>query len=153
MVFPSKKIFTRVFTVFLLHTVFCVHPCIFWVNHNGILLMYTYIVGDVFVCVFFFKTFKKCGPFLKVFIEFVTVLLLLYVLGVWSQGMWGLCSPTRDRTCTSWIGRQSLNHWTARDVPKNCLLSPFRWFMFSLENLFYPCFQSNETFQPRIFKI
>lgn len=25
--------------------------------------------------------------------------------------------------------------------------------MFSLENLFYPCFQSNETFQPRIFKI
>ena len=130
---------------------FSVHPCIFWVNHNSMLLMYKYIWGDFFL--FFFKTFKICGPFLKVFIEFVTVLLLFYVLGVWSQGMWGLSSPTRDQAHTSCIGRQSLNHWTARDVPINCFLSQFRWFMFSLRNLVYPCFQSNETFQPRIFKI
>ena len=94
---------------------FSVHPCIFWVNHNSMLLMYKYIWGDFFL--FFFKTFKICGPFLKVFIEFVTVLLLFYVLGVWSQGMWGLSSPTRNQTCTACIGKWGLNHWTIREVP------------------------------------
>ena len=54
---------------------------------------------------------------LKIFIEFVTVLLLFYVLVLWPQGMWDLNSLTRDRTCTSCIGRQSLNHWTTREVP------------------------------------
>ena len=41
--------------------------------------------------------------FFKVFIEFVKILLLcFYVLVFWSQGMWDLCSPTRDQTvpCT-----------------------------------------------------
>ena len=31
--------------------------------------------------------------------------------------MWNLRSPTRDGTCTLCIGRQSLNHWTARGRP------------------------------------
>ena len=31
--------------------------------------------------------------------------------------MWDLSSPTGDRTCTPSIGRQSLNHWTTREVP------------------------------------
>ena len=31
----------------------------------------------------------------KVFIEFVTVLLLFYVLVLWPRDMWGLSSPTR----------------------------------------------------------
>ena len=53
----------------------------------------------------------------KVFIECVTVLLLFYVLVFWPQGMWDLSSLTRDQTCTPFIGRQSLNHWTAREVP------------------------------------
>ena len=53
----------------------------------------------------------------KVFIEFVTILLLLYVLGFWLRGMWDLSSLTRDRTRTPCIGRRSLNHWTAREVP------------------------------------
>ena len=57
--------------------------------------------------------------FLKVFIEFVTILLLFYVLVFWPRGMWDLSSSTRDRTCTPCIGRQSLNHWTAREVPQN----------------------------------
>ena len=30
-----------------------------------------------------------------VFIEFVTILLLLYALGFWLQGMWHFSSPTR----------------------------------------------------------
>ena len=53
----------------------------------------------------------------KVFIEFVTISLLFYVLVFWPQGMWDLSSLTRDQTCTPCIGRQSLNHWTAREVP------------------------------------
>ena len=53
----------------------------------------------------------------KVFIAFVTKLLLFYVLGFWPWGMWSLSSPTRDRTRTPCIGRQSLNHWTTREVP------------------------------------
>ena len=55
----------------------------------------------------------------KIFIEFVTVLLLFYVLVFWPQGMWDLSSPIRDRTRTPCIERQSFNHWTAREVPKN----------------------------------
>ena len=55
-------------------------------------------------------------------IEFVTVLLLFYVLVVWLQGMWDLSSLTRDPTCTPCPGRQGLNHWTAREVPGQELL-------------------------------
>ena len=58
----------------------------------------------------------------KVFIEFVTILLVFYVLVFWPWGMWGLSSPTRGQTLTPWIGRQSLNHWTTREVP--------RWYSF-----------------------
>ena len=54
---------------------------------------------------------------LKVFIEFVTILLLFYVLVFWLRGIWDLSSPMRDRTRTPCIGRRSLNHWTAREVP------------------------------------
>ena len=54
----------------------------------------------------------------KVSIEFVTTLLPFYVLVFWPQGMWDLSSLTRDRTLSPCIGRQSPNHWTAREVPK-----------------------------------
>ena len=36
----------------------------------------------------------------------------------WLRGMWDLSSPTRDWTRTPCIGRQSLNHWTAREALK-----------------------------------
>ena len=36
--------------------------------------------------------------FFLIFIEFVTILLLFYVLAFWPQGMWGLSSLTRDQT-------------------------------------------------------
>ena len=55
-------------------------------------------------------------PFLKVFIEFVTIVFLFYVLAFWLWGMWDLSSPTRDWTQTPCTGRSSLNHWTAREV-------------------------------------
>ena len=57
------------------------------------------------------------GPFFKVFIEFVTILLLFYVLVFWPQDLKDLSSLTRDWTHTSCIGRWSLNHWDTRDVP------------------------------------
>ena len=53
---------------------------------------------------FFFKVFLMWTIF-KVFIEFVTILLLFYVLVFWLQGKWDLSSLTRDRTCTPCIGR------------------------------------------------
>ena len=36
----------------------------------------------------------------------------------WPQGMWDLSSPTRNQICIPCIQRQSLNYWTARQVPK-----------------------------------
>ena len=54
---------------------------------------------------------------LKVFIEFVKILLLFYVLGFWPQVMGDLSSPTRDQTCILCSRRRSLNHWTTREVP------------------------------------
>ena len=51
----------------------------------------------------------------KVFIEFVTILLLLFVLSFWDlssqRHMWSLLP------CTPCIERWSLNHWTPREVP------------------------------------
>ena len=52
----------------------------------------------------------------KVFIEFVTILLLFYVLVFWPPGMWDFTSPTRNQTHTLCIGRQSLKHWATREV-------------------------------------
>ena len=65
----------------------------------------------------------------KDFIEFVTILLLFYVLVflVVRLFWWDLIFPTRDRTGTPCIGRQSLNHWTTREVPKYCLLTFGPW--------------------------
>ena len=54
----------------------------------------------------------------KVFNEFVIILLLFYVLAFWLPGIWDLNSPTRDQICTLYLGRQSLNHWLASEVPQ-----------------------------------
>ena len=59
--------------------------------------------------------------FFTVFIEFVTILLLSYVLACWPQSTWDLSSPTRGWTWTPCIGRQSLNHWATREVPIPCI--------------------------------
>ena len=50
---------------------------------------------------------------LKVFIEFVTILLLFYVLVFWPRGMWDLSSPTNDQTTGPCVGSMEsypLNH-------------------------------------------
>ena len=53
---------------------------------------------------FFFLDSFDMDHFLKVFIEFVTILLLFYVSVFWSWGMWGLGSSTRDWTHSPCIG-------------------------------------------------
>ena len=68
---------------------------------------------------------------LKVFTEFVTILLLFYVLVSWPQGTWDFSFLTRNQTHASCLGRENLNHWTAREVPANGSL--------------YPCLQGNLT--------
>ena len=50
----------------------------------------------------------------KVLIEFVTILFLPYVLVFWLGGIRDLSLLSRDPTCTPFIGRQSLNHWTTK---------------------------------------
>ena len=44
--------------------------------------------------------FPSCGPFFKVFIEFVAILLPFYAFGFGLGRRWDLSTPTRDRTCT-----------------------------------------------------
>ena len=78
-----------------------------WKEHKG---------GERLNFFFFLKIFLMWTIF-KVFIEFVTILLLSYVLVFWLRGMWNLSSPTRDRTRIPCIGRWSLNHWTCQGSP------------------------------------
>ena len=52
----------------------------------------------------------------KVFTEFVTILLLFYVLVFWVWGMWDLRSPTRNGTCTRPLEGKVLTYWTARSL-------------------------------------
>ena len=57
-----------------------------------------FIAKEQLFNVFFFLRFFffDVDCFFKVFIEFVTMLLLFYILFSWLQGMWDLSSPTRD---------------------------------------------------------
>ena len=55
----------------------------------------TIVLASPFLKTFFFLMWTI---FWKVCIEFVTILLLFYVLVYWPQGMWDLSSSTRDRT-------------------------------------------------------
>ena len=87
------------------------------------LLRYYYITGTIIETLeprLLFLLFKKN---FKVFIEFVTILLLLYVVFFWPRGLWDLSSPTRDWTCTPCIGRWNLRLWTTREVLELGLLN------------------------------
>ena len=67
--------------------------------------------------IFFKIFFFGCGSFLKSLLNLLQYCFCL-VLDFWSQGMRDLSFLTRDRTCTPCIGRQSLNHWTTREVSR-----------------------------------
>ena len=74
------------------------------------------------VYLFVFKIFLIWTIF-EVFIEFVTILLLFYALFsvwfffFWPRSMEDPSSLTRDRTRSPFIGRQSPNPRTTREVP------------------------------------
>ena len=61
----------------------------------------------IFSTLFFKKHFY-------VFTEFVTILLLFYVLVFWLRDMWDLSFPAKYWILTSCTERRSLNHWTGR---------------------------------------
>lgn len=65
---------------------------------------------------FFFFFFLGCGPFFKVYWICHNVA-SASCCGFLAMGTWDPSSPTGDGTCTLCLGRQSLNPWTAREVP------------------------------------
>ena len=71
---------------------------------------------SLFHLIVFLINFLMWTTFLKVSIEFVTVLFLLYSLVFWPRGMWDLSYLTRDWTHTPGTGKWSFNHWTTREV-------------------------------------
>ena len=74
------------------------------------------------VHIFFLKFFFYLNHFLSLFIEFVTILLLFYVLFSFGHEAGGIFSSLiNDRIHTHCVGRQSLNHWTTREVPMSSL--------------------------------
>ena len=70
----------------------------------------------------FFSRFFFMWTIFKVFIEFITMLLLFYVLVSWPQGMWDLISLTGD--WTSCMKGEVLNCWIFREVPGEIVLFP-----------------------------
>ena len=78
----------------------------------------------------------------KVFLEFVTIFFLYYVLVFWPQGMWDLSSPTSDWTHIPCIGRQNLNHRTARSPCLSVLYIVVCVFYSQTPNLSHPALLS-----------
>ena len=64
----------------------------------------------------------------EVFVQGVTISLLFLFCFFWPGGMWDLSSQTRDPTHTAYIERQTLNHWTTREVLGLSYLFAFRAF-------------------------
>ena len=62
------------------------------------------------------KSFFDVGHFLKSLLNLLQYC-FCFMNFFWLWGMWDLSFPTRDQACASYIGRQSLNHWTTRKVP------------------------------------
>ena len=97
-------------------------------NDSDIVTVPTLVMGmgDLFNWLLFWFPFRVSFFFFKreqqfFHRKFVTILILFYVFIFWPEGMWDLCSPIRDWTCTPCMGRQSLHHWTARGVPLLCV--------------------------------
>ena len=73
--------------------------------------------------IFFFQHFFfffDVDHFLKVFTDFVTILLLqniVYILVFFGYEAHGILAPGPGIKLTPSFGRQNLNHWAARKVP------------------------------------
>ena len=100
----------------------CVRLCLDFISlYLDVQLFQNHVLNKLSLlhCIAFIysPTFFCMRIIFKVFIEFVTVLLLFYILVFWLWEMWDLSSQTRDQTHIPCIRRQSLNHWTAKAVP------------------------------------
>jgi len=69
------------------------------------------------LALFLLRFFFLMWTIVKVFIEFVIILLLLYVFVFWPGGTRDLSSSTKNQTHTLCIGRWSINHWSTMEVP------------------------------------
>ena len=75
---------------------------------------------------FYFLRSFYVNHFLKSWLNFLQYCFFFYVLVFWPSSMWDLRSLTKDWTCTPFIIRWYINHWTTREVPEVSLLKPFR---------------------------
>ena len=62
--------------------------------------------------------FLMWNIFFKSLLNLLQYYFCFIFLFLWPRGMWDLSSPTRNQTHTLFIGRQSLNDWTDREVPR-----------------------------------
>ena len=96
------------------------------------------------------KYLKLREPHLKLLfflsLEFCYHTSSVLCFGFWSQGMWDLSALTRDEGHAPCIARQSLNHWTAKEIPTLLVLSDMSlccccWYCFHipLESLMELC--------------
>ena len=73
---------------------------------------------------FSLKIFFIC-TIIKVFIEFVTILLLIYILVFWPRAMWDLSYPIRDWSCTPASGGDVLT--TEPPGKSHFNMGPHKW--------------------------
>ena len=89
------------------------------------------------------------GPFFfKAFVEFLTILLLFDALDFGMQGMWNVCSPTRDRTHIPCLGSWSLSHWTDHQGSPKCTTLKLGSIVFDFQDTQL----QNKTFSPKLSK-
>ena len=84
-------------------------------KRSGIVMLQLWVFPSMWIYFLMWTIFK-------VFIEFATI--FMFWVFSWPWGMWGPSFPTRNRTCTPCIGRQSPNHWTTREVPRRWIYIP-----------------------------
>ena len=82
-----------------------------WEKSNEVL---TTVGPWVIFIILFFNIFFRCGLFLKYILNLLQHCLCFIF---WPWGVWDLSSLTRDQTLNPYIERQSLNHWTTKEVP------------------------------------
>ena len=73
------------------------------------------------------------------------IISVLYFGFFWPGVMWDLRSPARDRAYKPCVGRQSLNHWTAKEAP-----TVFSWMNEWMKSVTEPrSFESSAQFPER----
>ena len=91
-------------------------------DHEGALFTHTLTPALGSVSPFFFLRFFSIHTIFKVSSEFVTILLLFYVLVLWPWGIVHHSSTVKDQIQSPCTRRRSLNHWIQtcqlREVPE-----------------------------------